>query len=221
VTSFTRWLWSPYILVETLVSRPWGPLGHVTGFVMANTHGPLTRWAIEHLDVRPSDRVLEVGCGAGGAIARLVRLAPEGFVAGVDRSKAMVRQARLRNRSAVRRGRAEVRHGTVTALPHPDASFDRAIAIETLYYWGDAVAGLREIRRVLKPGGRLVVALEMSREGKGLASRAYVAGALQRGQIIPSGEELVAMMRAAGFREARYDSEPAKGLGWLCAVADA
>jgi ubiquinone/menaquinone biosynthesis C-methylase UbiE len=222
------WLGAPYKLVELNLRRPIGPLGHLLGHTMAWSHLPLTRWTISHMDVRPSDRILDLGCGGGKAIQLLSRLVPDGFVAGLDHSKAMVAQSRQRNAAAVARGKVEVSLGTVDAIPHRDSTFDKVSAIETFYYWPDPVAGLREARRVLSPGGTMVVALEMSRESSRQGSRlrrscseAYVAGAIQRGQVVPSGPELVELLLRSGFREARFVSEPERALGWLCAIATA
>jgi ubiquinone/menaquinone biosynthesis C-methylase UbiE len=90
-------------------------------------------------------------------IQRLSKLAAAGHVAGIDQSREMVEQARARNATAIQSGRVHLRHGSVESLPFDDNSFDKALAINSMQIWPDAVAGLREIRRVMKPGGRIAL----------------------------------------------------------------
>src|SRR5262249_13527227 len=107
--------------------------------------------------VQPSESVLEVGFGPGVGIAFLAKSASAGWVAGIDPSAEMVEQARARNARAIGAGRVELRQGAVKRLPFENATFDKALAINSMQVWSDAVGGLREIHRVLKPGGRVVL----------------------------------------------------------------
>ena len=115
-------------------------------------------FALELLDVQPADHVLEVGFGHGAAIARLAAAAKDGFVAGVDSSAEMLRMASRLNREGIERKQVELRLGPAEQLPYPDGSFDKALAVHTLYFWPDLLRPFAEMRRVLKPGGRFVVA---------------------------------------------------------------
>jgi SAM-dependent methyltransferase len=138
-------------------ARPSGPLGRVAGWLMARTDAD-DRWVVDLLDVRPDDRVLEIGFGPGVAIALLAERATAGLVAGVDPSDVMARQARRRSRAAVRAGRVLLCQGSATALPFADARFTKACAIHAVYFWTPLEAGLREAHRVLAPDGLLVLA---------------------------------------------------------------
>jgi ubiquinone/menaquinone biosynthesis C-methylase UbiE len=69
----------------------------------------------------------------------------------------MLEQAKARSAKAMATGRVELRRGSVERLPFEDATFDKALAVNSMQVWSDAVAGLREIRRVLKPGGTVVL----------------------------------------------------------------
>ncbi len=137
--------------------RPTGLLGRLGGRIMARTNGAFARSAIGLLDVQPDDRVLEVGFGPGVGLEALAGAAPAGRVAGVDCSKEMVKQATARNAGAIERGAVDLRHGSVEALPFDDGTFDAALAINSMQVWPDARAGLREIGRVLRPGGRMAL----------------------------------------------------------------
>jgi ubiquinone/menaquinone biosynthesis C-methylase UbiE len=137
--------------------RPRGVLGRVGGLVMARTNREMAERCIGLLEVQPGHAVLELGFGPGVAIELLARAASAGKVVGVDPSQEMHRQAAARNAEAIRAGRVRLDAGSATALPYAPASFDRALALNTLQLWPDRLAGLREVHRVLKPEGRLVL----------------------------------------------------------------
>jgi ubiquinone/menaquinone biosynthesis C-methylase UbiE len=148
-------------LVDSLLmrafGRPKGILGRLGGLIMARTNQPCAAWVIGLLDIQPNDRVLEVGFGPGVGIQLLAKSASAGYVAGVDYSEAMVAQARARNVKALESGRVDLRHGSVESLPFEDQTFDKALAINSMQVWPDAVTGLREMRRVMKTGGRIAL----------------------------------------------------------------
>jgi ubiquinone/menaquinone biosynthesis C-methylase UbiE len=125
--------------------------------IMARMNADCGAWVADLLDIGPKDRVLEVGFGPGVVIQRVLTLAPAGSVAGIDQSAEMVEQARARNAEAVQSGRVDLRPGSVECLPFEDNSFDKALAINSMQLWPNAVAGLREIERVVKSGGRIAL----------------------------------------------------------------
>ncbi len=217
---------SPLELVEDNFRKPEGWSGRLVGHAMARQHRSLTVWTIGLMKVQPADRILDVGCGGGMAVSLLSEAARYGFVSGLDYSREMVRQASRRNEEAVRGGRVEIQHGDAMALPYGDETFDKVCGIETFYFWPDPLRGLREAYRVLKSGGQVTITLEMSKEasrktsglGKYLSER-YAERAARLGQRIVSGSELTELLSQAGFRGARYVTEPDRSLGWLCAIA--
>jgi len=145
-------------LIERSFGHPRGLLGRAGGWLMARRHRALNAWVIESLELAEDHRVLEVGFGPGVAIEHLVAAVPRGRVAGVDPSAEMVLMARARNLEAVESGRVTLTLGTAGHLPFDDATFDRALAVNNLQHWPDPHAGLRELLRVLEPGGKLAVA---------------------------------------------------------------
>jgi ubiquinone/menaquinone biosynthesis C-methylase UbiE len=104
-----------------------------------------------------SDRVLEIGFGHGRTIQRLASVVNKGRVCGIDPSESMLNMAVRRNRRAIVEGRVKLRHGDCASIPFNDVSFDRALAVHTLYFSNDPVACLKEIRRILKRSARLVL----------------------------------------------------------------
>jgi SAM-dependent methyltransferase len=130
-------------LLMRAFGRPRGILGRLGGPIMARMNRTCAAWVIDLLQVRPGDKVLEVGFGPGVGIQLLTSSASAGYVAGVDPSKEMVAQATTRNKKAIENGRVGVRHGSVASLPFTDNTFDKALAIYSMQVWPDAVAGLR------------------------------------------------------------------------------
>jgi ubiquinone/menaquinone biosynthesis C-methylase UbiE len=145
---------------------------------MARMNRTCAVWVIDLLQVRPGDKVLEVGFGPGVGIQLLTSSASAGYVAGVDPSKEMVAQATTRNKKAIENGRVGLRHGSVASLPFTDNTFDKALAINSMQVWPDAVAGLREVRRVIKPGGKVALGFtpNSGQPNTGLAEMFTAAG---------------------------------------------
>ena len=198
------------------IRQPRGLLGRLLGHMMSWEHRPVTRWALDLVGIETTDRVLDVGCGGGMAIEMASRRATT--VVGLDYSPEMVAQSRRRNAAEIRAGRVDVLQGDVADMPFPDQDFDKVIAIETLYFWPDAPAGLREIHRVLRPGGRLALVLEASRESPNLEK--VEKGAEAMDYELYSGAQIVDLLEEAGFARAWFETEAEKGRGWLCALAD-
>jgi ubiquinone/menaquinone biosynthesis C-methylase UbiE len=140
-----------------MFGRPTGLSGRIGGVILARVNRGFAEEIVTLLDLRPAERVLEVGFGPGVAIELLASAASMGKVAGIDPSKEMVEQARARNAAAIRTGAVDLRQGTVEGMPFEDATFETALAINSMQVWPDKPAGLREIRRVLTGGGRLAL----------------------------------------------------------------
>lgn len=222
--SATALLRKPFEAVETSLSLPVGRLGTAVGHAMSVQHRSLTRWALRQLDPAPDADVLDVGCGSGMALRLLSERIASGRLAGVDLSPTMVGLARRTNAGVPDR-RLDVREGNAMDLPFSDGSFDVVTAIETFYFWPDAVRGLAECRRVLRPGGWLCVTLEMTRDAaddptplQRIFGRTFTDRSDAEGLRILSGTELSAMFRAAGLTRVRFAVEPRRSLGWLCVL---
>ncbi|HEX5066172.1 MAG TPA: class I SAM-dependent methyltransferase [Myxococcota bacterium] len=177
--------------------RPSGWIGEIVARVMSFETAPANRAALDVLAVQPGEEVLEVGCGHGRTLARLAATAGV-RVAGVDPSDVMVGVARRRLRRAIAAGRAEVALGSGEALPHPAARFDAAFAVHVVYFWREPQADLQELRRVLRPGGRLLLGYK-PRDEKTLAALPASVYTLRK------VEEIEALLADAGFGEIRTE----------------
>lgn len=109
--------------------------------------------------VAPADgeHILELGPGNAYHVKELLSAANDLRYTGIDISKTMIAEAGLMNRELVSAGIASFHMGDGRNLPFPDNSFDKFLTVNTLYFWNDVPHMLQEIRRVLKPGGRLVL----------------------------------------------------------------
>ena len=174
---------------------PTGPAGHVAGWVMAcrSSNVARNRWAVRLLDVQPTDRVIELGCGPGVAVAALAARASRGLVVGVDHSQVMIGQARRRNRAAIRAGRVRLIHTAVERLSISDGPFDAALAVNTVGMWPDPTARLRELARLLRPGGRIALVAQPRCPGATAATSSAAAN------------ELAGLLTEAGFEHLRTE----------------
>ena len=114
---------------------------------------------LDLLEINPYDSVLEVGSGPGVGLELAAGRAYKGRVVGIDPSETMLEMAHRRNHALIEAERVELRPGTAEKLPFDDATFDKAMTMNSLHLWPDPVAGLKEVRRTLRPGGRIAVAI--------------------------------------------------------------
>lgn len=194
--------------------KPSGVLGRRVARVMNVTHSALTDWGLGHVRVRPGDTVLDVGCGGGRTIQKLAHMTPNGHVSGLDCSPACVQVAQDSNAETISAGRVTIELGSVAALPFGDRTFDLVTAIETHYYWPDLEGNVREILRVLKPGGTFALIAETVRDRQPNPLYRLVMPMLRATYL--TTDEHAQLLRRAGFTDVRVDT---RRVGWMCATA--
>ena len=195
---------------ESQFSRPSSLMGRILLRSMNIGHGRLHQWGLKAAGIQLTDRVLDVGCGGGKAISRILEETRR-EVAGIDHSPEAVKTARSVNRAAVSSGRLRIVESSVESLPFRDGFFDVVTAFETTYFWPELQAGLTEIRRVLSPGGRLVIANEF-------ADRASAGAWADRLNMhVPDSQALAGAAYEAGFLMVNVSVHPHNG--WLRLVA--
>lgn len=138
--------------------RPEGAPGELGAELMELHGGAMVLEAVARLGLKADDDVIEIGFGPGLALEALARVVTQGHLTGVDPSALMHRRASARNAQAMGQGRVTLVEGLAGALPFDDASFDAALAIDNLHFWPDRLAGLRELRRVLRAGAPFLCA---------------------------------------------------------------
>lgn len=124
-------------------------------------HAPLSRWGLSFLEWQPQWTVLDIGCGGGANLSRMLRLCPQGKVYGLDYSQVSVDCSCRKNRKALG-SRCFVECGTADSIPWQDGMFDVVTAFETVYFWGDLNRCFKEVARVLRPEGRFLICCEAS-----------------------------------------------------------
>ena len=140
------------------LGNPVGPVGVAIGDYMNAMNGALKAVLFRQLSPRHGDRILEIGFGNGKLLSDLMNLAPNITYDGIDISELMVAEATAFNRALVAAGRATFHRTSSAMIPFDVGTFDRAVAINTIYFWPEPVRDLAEIRRVLKPTGVLGLA---------------------------------------------------------------
>jgi SAM-dependent methyltransferase len=198
----------PYIIARQL-AHPKGLLGRVVGRLMNRRNAHMNAFAVQMLDLKPTDRVLEIGFGGGVILKPLLEGAA--YVAGVDRSLDMVRRARSIFSMEESEGRADFRDGDVEALPFDTASFEKVCTVNTIYFWKSLTAGFAEIRRVLLPGGRLVAGF--------LPKDRMDSLGVPRDIFTPrTPDDVIGALTKSGFKDVRIE-RPAPTTPWNVVVA--
>jgi ubiquinone/menaquinone biosynthesis C-methylase UbiE len=172
--------------------RPHGFLGTLFGYSMAFLNEEMNQQVIDLLDVQPTDQVLEIGFGPGKTIQRLSQRATNGFVAGIDISETMLHQASRRNKERIRTGRVELHCASVSQIPYENNRFDKIGAVNTFQFWPHPEQDVKEVYRVLKPGGLFILAVR----GRDPAAKAdFNRLGFSETQI----QEIASLLKQAGF----------------------
>jgi ubiquinone/menaquinone biosynthesis C-methylase UbiE len=194
------------------LARPSGLAGLLMRPALNRVNARVNRTALDLLALRPDDRLLDVGFGGGLMLRDALRRLPDGFVAGIEISEPMLKLARTTFRADLEAGRLEIHQGSVSAIPHSDASFTRVTAINTLHFWPDPEGGLREVLRVLKPEGRLVVVLRPKEYLDRIRFTSH-------GFTAYEDHELGALLERAGFGDIRIERREDGRMGMQIALA--
>jgi SAM-dependent methyltransferase len=191
-------------------ARPTGTTGRLVGRLMAIQNAKMNEFAVDTLEVQPDDQALEIGFGHGRAIRMLADRARVGFVAGVDLSDVMVRQAAKFNFDHIVNGRVEVCQGSVADLPYEYGRFTKVMAVNNYQFWPAPEHNLVEIRRVLREGGLLVLCLRVKQPGRTFQ--------LVPGFTYDEIEEIVGLARWVGYHEVQVKQNSA-GRPIACIIA--
>lgn len=195
-------------------ARPTGRFGALWTRLMNVGHSSVTRWGLGHISMNKNDMILDVGCGGGRTVNTLAKIATEGKVYGIDYSQVSVAVSTSKNKSLIEKGQVKILHASVDSIPFPDDMFDLVTAVESCYFWPDLVSNLKEIRRVLKTGGSVVLVNAMYRDERFEKRNSRLA---RIGNFTYySAEEFRGSLRDAGYSSARI--EVLENKNWIAAI---
>jgi SAM-dependent methyltransferase len=172
------------------------------GESMEHDHWPITRPALEMMRIEPDENVIDVGCGAGWLSRILARGVPEGRVVGMDISDEMIHRAR---EASVEFENLVFVVGAVHDIPWEPNFFQKAISVESSYYWPDPAKGLREIHRVLGEGGSAWIVINYYRDNPHCHQWGEM---LKIPTHLLSAEEWARLFRDAGFANVAHQRIP-------------
>lgn len=147
-------------------------------------------------------------------VHKLAHIATAGKVYGIDFSEQSASVSMRTNRQLIKIGRVEIRQASVSDLPFSDNMFDLVTAVDSHYYWPDLVADLREVWRVLKPGGTLMIIGEGYRGG--IYGDLYQKWAEQFKITSYSVHDLGELISRADYSDVQMSEENDRG--WICGI---
>ncbi|SRR6266404_3242170 len=198
--------------------KPSGLFGRFVLWDMNRHHSKLTDWGLSHVSIKETATILDIGCGGGRTINKLAMMASHGKVHGIDYSEESVTAAHRHNVRWIDIGRVSIRDGTVSQLEFVDGAFDLVTAIETHLFWPDLPTDFREIYRVLRPRGQLLIVAEIYKGGKhleGVRKKIFEKHLAANMNLLTPGEHRD-LFTNAGFSDVQIFEEHKKG--WICVV---
>ena len=196
--------------------KPTGWLGRFSLWRMNASHSKLTDWGLRHVTVEKRHTILDVGCGGGRTVSKLAAMTTEGKVYGIDHSEASIAASKRTNARWMAAGRVEIRYGSVSQLPFPGDIFDLVTAVETHFWWPTLSADMREIFRVLKLGGKLIIIAEVYKGANTLVARLAERHASRTGMTLLSVDEHRELFAKAGYSDVKIMEQRDKG--WICGL---
>jgi len=176
-------------------AKPIGFGGRIMARLMVIGHRTIYKNVAAALNLQPEDDFLEVGCGSG--IFMKSYASHVHSTAGLDHSEDMAKLASHYNRKRIEAGTAEFRHGDAAQLPWEDEKFSAAASMASFVFWSKPLESLKEIHRVLRPEGRLVISLEWNADD-GMDHTKHIK---KYGIRLYTGKEMQAMFQETGFSE--------------------
>lgn len=196
--------------------KPAGWLGRFVLWNMNSRHSKVTDWGLSHISIDKHNTILDIGCGGGRTVNKLAAVATQGKVYGVDFSGESVAFASRINKQWIEAGRVEIREASVSQLPFSADAFNVVTAVETHFWWPDLPADMREVLRVLKPGGMLIIIAEIFKGANTATAKLAERYLPLSGMALLSVNEHRELFANAGYSDIQIIDEPGKG--WICGI---
>ena len=192
--------------------KPVGLLGKQMVEDMNSGHASVSDWGLQQLHVISPEQIIDIGCGGGRNVGRLLEIYASASVTGLDYSSVSTEKTEEMNKDAVAEGRCQVIQGDVSQMPLPDESYDLATAFETVYFWPGPQVSFREVYRILKPGGTFAIVNDT--DGTKEIDKKWMD--LISGMNLYSEYDLQRYLLEVGFAEVEIQKEPANQ--WICVI---
>lgn len=183
---------------------------------MNASHSKLTDWGLQQVALETHYTILDVGCGGGRTVSKLAARATQGKVYGIDYSEESVAATKKISAQWIASGRVEVQLASVSHLPFSEVTFDLVTAVETHFWWPDLPADVREIFRVLKHGGKLLIIAEVYKGANTTVAKLAEKYAPRTGMKLLAVDEHRELFAQAGFSDIRVIED--HGKGWICGI---
>jgi len=199
----------PFSALVAQFHHPSGILGRLAGWIMAHRQSNIerNRWTVELLQLKPTDRVLELGPGPGITLGLICEQVSSGLAVGVDHSATMLASCGKYNRQAIRGGRLQLIQADFTELPELPGPFDHIVAVNSLQFDGMSEQTLQSIVERLAPDGQLAVTFQP--RGKTPSRKKALAFAGQ----------LTQLLSRAGLTNTRVEELPMTPVPAICVLA--
>jgi SAM-dependent methyltransferase len=174
-------------------------------------HSGLTRWGLGFIDIASDIDVLDIGCGGGRTVERLAEIATDGKVVGIDYSPDAVAVAIKKNRALINEGRVEIFQEAVSSMRFNDGAFGLITAFESHYFWPDFRNDLKEVYRVTRQNGQLLIVGALYKNEKFARRNQRIVDTI--GMTYLSIEEFQEELEGVGYSQ--FDALEEKNKGWF------
>ncbi|MCL5030822.1 MAG: class I SAM-dependent methyltransferase [Bacteroidetes bacterium] len=198
--------------------KPTGLPGLLIARFMNIGHNKLTNWGLSFLAIKEDDIILDIGCGGGRTVNKLAKTAGKGKVHGIDFSDASVKLSSKLNRDFINLGKVNIQKASVSSLPFPDNFFDIVTAVETYFFWPDLENDMKEVLRVIKPKGKLLIVSEVyknSENEKSINRLSKISNTKDFMQF-QTKEEFKQTFINAGYKDVKINDNIKHG--WICGI---
>ena len=191
--------------------KPEGIGGKIMVNMMNAGHSSMAEWGFTHIEIRNDYRCLDIGCGGGANVKKLLVKTPYGKVIGIDYSEVSVIKSSKINKAEIENKHCEILQGNVMKLPFRKETFDIITAFETIYFWPDINEAFKQVYRVLKGSGTFMICNESNGEN----SKEEKWTKIIQGMKIYNSEQVKKSLEGAGFTDIKIHKNKK---GWLCVV---
>ena len=201
------------ITIEGNPAKPEGESGAKMLNIMNDSHFAVTGWMLDIVGASDGDRILDIGCGGGMTLKRLSSQVLNGSLVGLDYSPLAIEESAKLNGEDVSTGKLKLVEASVCDMPLTSNNYDKAVSVESFYFWGDHETALKEINRVLKPGGSAFICIDIYENG---ALDDKVRENITRyNMFVPTIDEFKDLFDKAGFEKVIVHTSD-NGKPWIC-----